>query len=136
MNKEDVLAQTRALVADSLALPLEKVKPESRLINDLDADSLDFVDILFQIERKFGVKIKTSELNFLSGLDFSSPAVMQNGLLTPETVEKLKSWLPALAEVENPGKVTPAQLFALVSIGTLCTLIERKLAENPAAAGA
>ena len=108
MTKDEITAAVRALVADSLAVPLDMVKPESSLIDDLGADSLDFVDILFQIEKKCGVKIKLQELNLLSGRDFSSPLTIPTGPLPPETVERLKEWVPALRKVEDPSKITPA----------------------------
>lgn len=128
MNRDEILAMMRTLVADCLAAPAEKVKPDSALIDELGADSLDFVDILFQIDKKFGVKIKTTELNVLAGLDLSTP-MSQKGPLPPEAVEKLKEWLPALKKVSDPSRVTAAQFFKMISVETLCLLVEKKLAE-------
>lgn len=134
MNKDEIMAGLKTLIADSLAVPQERVTAASQLIDDLGADSLDFVDILFQIEKKFGVQIKNQELNFLSGLDFSSPAVMKDGALTPEVVAKLKEWVPALADVPDPSKVTPTMLFSMISVETLARLIEKKLGAPTSAA--
>jgi acyl carrier protein len=117
----------RALVADSLALSREEVTLDRALFADLGADSLDFIDIVFSIERAFGIKVRDSELDFLSRLDFSSPAVMRDGYLTRETVDGLSEWLPRLREVPDPAAVTPRALFALVTIETLCVLVERKI---------
>lgn len=128
MNSDERTAAMRALVADSLAVPLAEVTLDSRLIDDLGADSLDFVDIIFQIEKKFGVKIQTKELAFLGGLDFSSPEVMRNGLLTPQTIERLKEWVPALGSAPDPSRVTPAQLFSMISVATFVRLVDKKLA--------
>jgi acyl carrier protein len=128
MDTRDVETRLRALVADCLAVNQDKVLRESRLTDDLGADSLDFIDLLFGIEKEFGIKVRESELDFLSRLDFSSPDVMRGGYLTAATVERLKDWLPSLREVKDPGKVRPAALFSMITVETLCVLIQRKLA--------
>lgn len=127
MNREETVSKMRSLVADSLALKPEEVRADSRLIADLGADSLDFVDLMFMIEKAFGVKIREGELDFISRLDFSSPEVMRGGFLTAATIDRLKPLLPALGSVPDPAKVTPAQLFSLISVETLCVIVERKL---------
>ena len=127
MTRDEIESTLRALLADSLAVSRDEVTRERRLFEDLGADSLDFIDIVFSIERAFGIKVRDSELDFLSRLDFSSPAVMRDGYLTRETVERLSAWLPALCEREDGEKVTPRELFSLITVGTLCGLVERKV---------
>ena len=126
MTREEIETTLRALVADSLAVPGAEVARESRLFAELGADSLDFLDIVFSIEKAFSIKVRDSELDFLSRLDFSSPAVMRDGYLTAETVDRLSEWLPALRARER-GRVTPRELFSLITVGTLCLLVERKV---------
>lgn len=130
MDSTQIRDVMRALVADSLALKVDEVKSESRLTDDLGADSLDFIDIIFLIEKKFGIKVRDGEFDFVSRLDFSSPKVMKEGFLTPEAIEKLKDRLPALNQVPDPAKVTPAKLFSLISVETLCLLVEKKLSRS------
>ena len=72
------------MIADSLAVDESQVVPEARLIDDLGADSLDFVDLVFAIEKEFGVKVREADFNFLARLDFSSPEVMRDGFITRE----------------------------------------------------
>jgi acyl carrier protein len=127
---ERILAKMRGLVADSLALGVEEIAPESRLIPDLGADSLDFVDLIFMIEKEFGIKFRDGELASVATLDFSAPEVMQDGHLTPETVGRLMEWLPALKDVEDQAMVTPTQLFSLISVETLCSIVEKRLAAS------
>lgn len=129
-TNEGILAKMRGLVADSLALGVDEIGPQSRLIPDLGADSLDFIDLIFMIEKEFGIKIRDGELASAATLDFSSPEVMRNGYMTRETIDKLMDWLPALRDVEDLARVTPAQLFSFVSVETLCSLVERKLATS------
>ena len=127
MPRADVFPALRPLLADSLAIEASSIALESRLIDDLGADSLDFVDIMFAIERAFGVKLREADLNFLARLDFSSPSVMRDGVLTPETIAALVPLMPALQRVDDPSRVTPGQLFSLLTVETLCLMIERRL---------
>jgi acyl carrier protein len=125
-DRAQVFGTIRSIVADSLALPEDRIAPGSRLTADLGADSLDFVDIVFLIEKAFSIKIRDGELDFFSRLDFSSAKAMKEGFLTREAVDSLRGWLPALDRVEDPSKVTPAQIFSMISIETLCILVESK----------
>ena len=124
---DDVFTRVRALIADSLALQESGITPQSRLIDDLGADSLDFVDLTFAIENAFGVKLREAELNFLTRLDFSSPAVMQGGYLTRDTIASIRPLLPALDRAPDPDRVTPGELFSLLTVETLCLMIQRRL---------
>jgi acyl carrier protein len=128
VSPEQIEATMRRLVADCLAVDAEQVRRESRLTDELGADSLDFIDLLFVIEKEFGIKVRDSELDFLSRLDFSSPEVMREGHLTAATLDRLRGFLPLLRDVPDPGRVTPAQLFAMITVETLCILVGRKLA--------
>ena len=123
---DDVFPTLRTMIAHSLALDVEDITLESRLIDDLGADSLDFVDLIFAIEKSFGVKLREADLNFLTGLDFSSPTVMKDGFLTAETLAGIAPLLPALDHVPDPTRITPRQLFSLLTVETLCLMIARR----------
>jgi acyl carrier protein len=114
-------------VRSSLAIEESRITLESRLIDDLGADSLDFVDLIFGIEKEFGVKLREADMNFLTGLDFSSPSVMKNGYLTLETIDSIAPLMPALQQIADRSRVTPRELFSLLTVETLCLMIEREL---------
>jgi len=123
---QSILPRVRALIATSLAVPESDIRLDSRLITELGADSLDFVDIGFAIEKAFGVKLRESDLNFLTRLDLTSPAVVRDGFLTDAALADLAPLLPALATVADPARITPRELFSLLTVETLCLMIERQ----------
>lgn len=125
--RPEVLALVRRCVAESLALDPEKIAPESRLIDDLGADSLDFADIVFALGHELELPLRETEFNFLTHLDFTSPDVMQNGQLTHDVVARLATWLPALAARPDKTGVTPAELFSLISVEAICIVACRQL---------
>lgn len=127
MTRDEIFEAVRPLVARSLGRKPDEIARESRLIDDLGADSLDFVDLVFTLERRFQVKIREGDFEFLSRLDLSSPSVMRDGFLTRETVDRLAEGLPALREVPDRDRVAPGQLFSLITVDTLCLMVERRL---------
>jgi acyl carrier protein len=124
---ERVLSVVKRCVAESLAVPAADLTEKSRLIDDLGADSLDFVDIVFMLDRELDIRVRETEFNFLTRLDFSSPAVMTGDHLTAPVIERLSGFLPALHAVPDPTKVTPRQLFSLITIESICLVCERAL---------
>ncbi len=114
-------------IADSLAVPKTDITLQSRLVDDLGADSLDLVDIIFTLERKFGINVRETEFNFLTRLDFSSPEVMKDGYLTAPVVDKLADWLAAVAAAPDRSKITPRQLFSMITVESICLIVERRL---------
>lgn len=131
MTRDEILDAVRSCVAESLAVPPSDVTLTARLVDDLGADSLDFIDIVFMLEKRLGIKLRESELDFLSRLDFSSPEVMREGFLTAATIERLRPRLPALDTVPDAARVTPAQLFGLVTVETLVRIAATELARRP-----
>ena len=125
----EVSLAVRRCVAESLAVPLDEVLPTSRLTDDLGATSLDFIDIIFLVEKELGIRIRDTELSFLTRLDFSSPEVLREGFLTSEVVARLETFLPALALEPDRATVTPKRLFALVTVETLALVVSRRLDE-------
>ncbi len=61
MTKEEVESQVRELVVDKLQVAPEKVKADAKFDQDLGADSLDLVDLMMDLEDKFGLKISDEE---------------------------------------------------------------------------
>jgi acyl carrier protein len=125
-----LLATVKRCVAESLALPLDDVRLESRLVDDLGADSLDFVDIVFMLDRELDIRVRETEFNFLTRLDFSSPDVMKGAHLTEAVVSRLAEWLPALRDVPDRTKVTPRQLFSLITVESVANVCARARAAS------
>ncbi len=62
MNKEELLQKLTALVVDQLGVEEDEVTSEANIQDDLDADSLDVVDLVMAVEEEFGVKIADEDL--------------------------------------------------------------------------
>ena len=62
MNRQEIEELVKNFLVEDLELDESKIKPEARLKEDIGIDSLDFVDIVVIVEKKFGFKIKPEEL--------------------------------------------------------------------------
>jgi acyl carrier protein len=125
----DGLDTVRRSVAECLDVPEDEVRPESRLFTDLGADSLDYLELIFMLEREFGVKLARSDLDSLSRLDYGDPEVMRDGRLTAATLEKVREWIPGVDDLDS-ADVTPQRLWSLVTVETVWRAVERRLAES------
>ncbi len=133
---DELLATVRRCVAESLAVPEAEVHVASRLVDDLGADSLDFVDIVFMLDRELDIRVRETEFNFLTRLDFSSPEVMKGAFLTEPVVDRLAGFLPALRSVPDRTKVTPRELFSLITVESIGLVCQQALRARAAKAGA
>ena len=62
MNRQEIEAKVKEFLVDDLELDESKINADARLKEDIGIDSLDFVDIVVIVEKKFGFKIKTEEM--------------------------------------------------------------------------
>ncbi len=60
-----MLEKIQAMLADALNLPVEKVTPDAKIVEDLGADSLDLVELLSQLEDEYGIIIPDDEVESL-----------------------------------------------------------------------
>ena len=123
-TREDRLRVIRQFVAERLFRNVEEVQPHSRLIGDLGADSLDFVDIQFQVEKRFGFEFSKDDL-----LD-TTQRWAENGFLRMEVVDRFADAIPALREQPDPERIPVLVLFQSITVETLLRLVEAKLGES------
>ncbi len=107
---------------------IDEINPEASLINDLGADSLDFVEILHLIERHFGVVIKTDEVMF-GGANINTNDLFVNGRLTVEGASLLWSNFPEKKDSFKTG-MTKIELFSLLTVRDLVKIIKSKMRQG------
>ena len=95
-SEEEILQVVREEIADCLKIPLEEVKPDSVLTDDLDAMSIDFMDILFRLETKFVVRFHSGNPLDEIGEAMKPDALSQKGLLTDLGVEVVRQRMPEI----------------------------------------
>ena len=126
MSKEETFGKIKAVLVDALSVDDEQVTPQARLQADLDAESIDFLDIVFRLEREFGLKIDRNEL-FPESVFQGDPKFVQNGLITPDGLKELKSKMPFsdFTEFEKDPKFD--KIGDLFTVDLITSYIQSKL---------
>jgi len=92
-SQEEIYAKVSATLVEALNVDEEEIKPTSTLQGDLGAESIDFLDIVFRLEREFGIKIPRGEL-FPESIFQGDPEFVQDGKVTDRGIAELKTRMP------------------------------------------
>ena len=92
MTKEEVFGKVQEVLIDALGADDDEVVSEAKLVGDLGAESIDFLDIVFRLEKAFSIKIEQGEM-FPENV-LQDPAYVVDGQVTDKGMETLKERLP------------------------------------------
>jgi acyl carrier protein len=93
MTTDEIFPRVKKQLVEALSVDDDEVTPTARLQADLNAESIDFLDIVFRLEREFGIKIDRNEL-FPESIFAGDPGFVQNGVVTPKGLAELRSKMP------------------------------------------
>ncbi len=123
---EEIFEKVQATLVDALGVDEEEVTRGATLQADLGAESIDFMDIVFRLERNFGIKIPRGEL-FPENL-MADPEWVSDGKLTSKGVEELKARLP-YADISKFGEDPSVDKIGdLYTVEMLGQYVQSKLA--------
>lgn len=107
-SNEEIFEQIKEALVDALGVDEDEVKPEATLTGDLGAESIDFLDIVFRLEKAFDIKIPRGEL-FPESL-LTDPQFVAEGKFTPAGLDELRKRMP-FADIEKFAENPVAQEF-------------------------
>lgn len=121
---DEIYGKVQETLVEALGVDDEEVTPDATLFQDLGAESIDMLDIIFRLERKFGIKIPRGEL-FPENV--SDPDLTENGKLTPKGVAEMKQRMPYadLSGFESNPEVE--KLLDLYTVDMLVKYVSGKL---------
>jgi acyl carrier protein len=124
-TKEEVFSKVQTALVDALGVDEDEVTPEATLVGDLGAESIDFLDIVFRLEKAFDIKIPRGELfpeDILTSTEF-----VQNGRLTPDGLAQLKKRMP-FADFSAFEKNPAVQDFgSMLTVNDMVRYVESKV---------
>jgi acyl carrier protein len=123
---EEIFEKVQATLVDALGVDEDEVTRDATLQGDLGAESIDFLDIVFRLERNFGIKIPRGEL-FPENL-MADPEWVADGKLTSKGVDELKTRLPYadISKLEHDPSVD--KIGDLYTVEMLVQYVQSKLA--------
>src|ERR1700740_3343030 len=117
-SQDEIYSKVSATLVEALNVDEDEIKPTATLQGDLGAESIDFLDIVFRLEREFGIKIPRGEL-FPESIFQGDPEFVQNGKVTAKGLAELPARSPFahLGKVEkNPELSAISDLFTVEMI--------------------
>jgi len=124
-TREEISEKIKQALVDALGVDEDEVKPEATLVGDLGAESIDFLDIVFRLEKAFDIKIPRGEL-FPEDV-LTNSQYIKEGKVTPDGLAELRKRMP-FANLDGFAQNPVVQDFAnLLTVGDMERFIEGKV---------
>jgi acyl carrier protein len=130
-TRDEIYSKVSSTLVEALNVDEDEIKPDATLQGDLGAESIDFLDIVFRLEREFGIKIPRGEL-FPESIFQGDPEFVQEGKVTPRGMQELRQRMPFadLSAFEKDPAVS--HLSDLFTVDLITRYIEGKLGQPSA----
>src|SRR5262245_42092933 len=138
ITKEEIMAiypKVVETIADALGCDEAQVKPDTSLIDDLGAESIDFLDIVFRLERTFKVKIPRGKIATEARGDLSESEFERDGVVSDVALERLKSFLSEVPPSRFPSPLKVSEIPRLFTMETFCKMVIRQQRAAASASG-
>lgn len=123
MNIESVYPKVREIIADVLVIDEEEISKNNRLIADLGAESIDFLDLVFQLEKEFGIKIPRGQLEKNVRGSLAEDEFEKGGVLTTKGMQVLKDYLNEVPGEHFKANLKVNEIPMLFTVETFCKLV-------------
>lgn len=126
MEEQEIIAKVQKCVATALGRDEDEVQLDKVLSRDLEAESIDYLDITFQLEKAFGITIQKDEL-FPQKI-FQDESLVKDGVVTEKGIAFLQEKLPFadLSAFKQDPRVT--KVPEIFTVGLLVSYVKNKLA--------
>lgn len=134
LGKDEVFEAVQTALVDALGVEEEDVVPGATLLGDLEAESIDLLDILFRLERSLGVKITAADLaehvqGGISEDDFGTP----EGVVSDIGLAQLATVMPQIDVEALRGKLPAEGVMGLFTADNLVELVLARVTATAAA---
>jgi len=125
-SRDEIEQQVREVLVEALGVDDDEVTTEATLMGDLGAESIDFLDIVFRLEKAFGIKIPREELFPAEDL-MNNSELIHNGKLTEKGLEVLREKMPHtdLEEFEKDPDIN--KMGDLFTVNAIINYVDNKL---------
>ena len=122
---EETIEKVRQCLIEALSITGDEIHIETRLVGDLGAESIDFIDIIFRIEKAFGIRIPEGDL-FPRGL-FQDQNLVQGGRLTASGVDRIRTDFSFIQIPTGVNELSLADLANHYTVGMLVRYVESRV---------
>ena len=126
MSRTDVFNKVKEVLVDALGVDDDEIKEEATLTGDLGAESIDFLDIVFRLEKTFAIKIPRGEL-FPDDI-LNNPEYVEGGKMTQKGLDTLKKAMPHADFGEFARDPDVSKMPNLFTVKTIVNYVTTKVA--------
>lgn len=123
MSVESVYPKVKQILVDVLFIEEDQVALNKRLIADLGAESIDFLDLVFQLEKEFDIKIPRGQLEKNARGSLSEQEFEQDGLVTEQGMQALREYFTELPAEQFPSTLKVNEIPTLFTVETFCKVV-------------
>ena len=127
-TQDEIYSKVSDTLVEALNVEPEDIEPTSTLQGDLGAESIDFLDIVFRLEREFGIKIPRGEL-FPESIFNADPEFVQDGKVTPKGLDELRTRMPFADISKFEANPEVSGISDLFTVEMITRYIQGKLSE-------
>jgi acyl carrier protein len=124
-TKDEVFEKVQTALIDALGVDEDEVTRDATMVGDLGAESIDFLDIVFRLEKAFEIEIPRSELfpeDILTNAEY-----VQDGRVTEEGISELKQRMPYADLTKFEENPVVQEFSNLLTVSDLCRYVESKV---------
>ncbi|MDW6058794.1 phosphopantetheine-binding protein [Streptomyces sp. FXJ1.4098] len=137
MDRTQISEAVQKAVVEAVGAEPEEVVPEATLLDELGAESIDLLDILFRLERSIGVKIQAAQLaEYVQGGIPDDEFGDENEIITERGLAQLKRVMPQIDVAELSGRLQATQVMGLFTVDNLVDLVVTQVEAAAATAAA
>ena len=122
---DGVFEGVRDCLVEALGVAPDSILEESRIIADLGADSLDLLDIMFRLERSFGIRISPRDIEKRARATLGDTPLEVDGIYTPQALNELRKALPEIPTDELQEGLSVADLPRRFRVATMMNMVRK-----------
>jgi len=130
MNRNEIVRGVCECVAAVVDTDPSNVHEGDRILEDLGADSLDLLDLVFQLEQRFKIKISPRDIERRARKELEGMPFEVEGVYTPEAIEQLRRAMPEVPREELSEGLRSADLPRSFRVATFVRLVTRLMEEQ------
>lgn len=122
-NRTEIIASVQEIIHQSSGVALADIQPNATLFDELAIDSIDMVDILFNLERKYGIELKISEIEQFSKAELGDEPFEVDQVITEKGLEVLRRRMPEIDPNKLVHGITIHDIIRLITVESLANMV-------------
>lgn len=128
MNMEEVFEKVSEVIVDASDVEADEISLDKRLIDDLDIDSIDMMELIYSIEKIYGVELEIGDFEGAMNREMNGLPFAKDNIITDEGLKKLRELMPEVDQEKIQPGLAVYNVPFLFTVESLCKLIMRKSA--------